>query len=690
MRLKAFKVQMYRPILDSGWVDVDDITVIVGKNESGKTALLKALHKFNPFSPEPYTLDREWPRGRRKDRSPDAVVVQTRFDFEHWEADEIAKLTCCEKRPTSVEISTTYAGDYTYQFYPRNFATIEQVTEESIDSLSGELNSYDSVSSECKERVLHLWQQAKKTTLSITRGLVQSEDSHAQIEHYKTQVESFQSDYLHSTDLGDAAYAIVASSAFSKLFELADVAVARRRVEEMVSSWIPTFIYMDDHKPFQGSAYLGEIGERRDNDQLTDEDKTFLMILEMAGLDFDEESQRATESEVDREQRMLDMNDASLTLTELLADHWSQREYKVSLKADGQHVIAFVSDEIQSALVPLNERSKGFQWFFAFDTTFLYETHGTFRNAVILLDEPGLHLHAAAQRDLQVRLKEYAEGNQLIYTTHMPFMIDMERLDNIRVCIESKESGSTVSADPYAADEHARFPLQAALGLSISQSLFVGPYNLVVEGITDFWLLSAMASVLRSANRTSLDERIVITPSGGATKAAYVATMLQGQQLNVVVLLDSDPEGRRAAEGLIKKWITKDRQVLLLGKVLGHEEEATLEDLFSDAFYLHFVNEAYEGDVKGRPLTVEEVNANQQKQLVRRIDAVLGERGVGPNSEGLAFNKGRVAKLLLSELPKRNLSELPDEVIGCFERLFQSINEAMPGLKDAPIPRRGP
>ena len=45
-RLKAFRVKMYRPILDSRWVDVDDITVVVGKNESGKTALLKALHKF--------------------------------------------------------------------------------------------------------------------------------------------------------------------------------------------------------------------------------------------------------------------------------------------------------------------------------------------------------------------------------------------------------------------------------------------------------------------------------------------------------------------------------------------------------------------------------------------------------------------------------------------------------------------
>ena len=67
-----------------------------------------------------------------------------------------------------------------------------------------------------------------------------------------------------------------------------------------------------------------------------------------------------------------------------------------------------------------------------------------------------------------------------------------------------------------------------------------------------------------------------------------------GQQLNVVVLLDSDPEGKRAAEGLIKKWIMKDKHVLLLGDVIGREDETTLEDLFPDEFYLEFVNKAYE------------------------------------------------------------------------------------------------
>jgi len=93
MEIKAFRVQMYRCILDSDWIEVTPLTVVVGKNEAGKTTLLRALHKFNPFKPEPYSIDHEWPRGHRKERNDKQVVCAVRFELSPEEIAELAKIT---------------------------------------------------------------------------------------------------------------------------------------------------------------------------------------------------------------------------------------------------------------------------------------------------------------------------------------------------------------------------------------------------------------------------------------------------------------------------------------------------------------------------------------------------------------------------------------------------------------------
>lgn len=669
MKLTGFRIHNYRAILDSGWVDVEDITVIVGKNESGKTALLKALHKFNPFKPEPYSLEREWPRGHRKERSLDAVVVGTRFAFTESEAAEAKALWPAGDAPSGVEISKTYKGDLRFNFVPVDLppqaerATIVTALRERIKP------DNDETSGELRTAIGGVRDEAVKLVEKSGPAAVQ-----AQLAGWKGRLDQT----VQGENAADAPECERLKSELDAIGRSADIAGARQKLVEQVKTWIPRFIYMDDHKPFSGIAYLDQIKQRKDKDQLTDEDKTFLMLMELASLDFEQEHGRATTT--DKEQRMLDMNDASLTLTNLLASHWSQKQYNVRFEADGHHVIAFVSDALQPALVPLNERSKGFQWFFSFDSMFLYETDGTFKDAIILLDEPGLHLHIDAQRDLLIRLREYAKDNQLIYTTHLPFMIDMERLDTVRFCTESKDRGAHVTTDFEATDQPTRFPIQAHLGMSMSQSLFVGSYNLVVEGITDFWILSTMASIMRDGGQRSLDDRIVVTPAGGATKAAYVGTMLQAQKLHVLVFLDSDPEGRRTAEGLIKDWIIKARHVLLLGDLVGRTDHTTLEDLFPVDFYLEYVNRAYAKELGEKPLTPAEVGATQNPMIVSRIDAALKARSVPVNSEGSAFNKGRPAKLLLNELPKKSLADLPADLVTTFGDVFDRVNKAMPEL----------
>ena len=110
MELIDFRVSMFKGIIDSGWVKLEPLTVLVGKNESGKTSLLKALHKLNPYTPEPYEMSKEWPRGRRRDRSKEHIVCRARFRLSDQEKSDIIQIAEQETFPDVVEVSRNYEG----------------------------------------------------------------------------------------------------------------------------------------------------------------------------------------------------------------------------------------------------------------------------------------------------------------------------------------------------------------------------------------------------------------------------------------------------------------------------------------------------------------------------------------------------------------------------------------------------
>jgi energy-coupling factor transporter ATP-binding protein EcfA2 len=87
MQLTAFQIFKYRNIEDSGLVKLADrLTCIVGKNQSGKTNLLKALQMLNPHDKTiKYDLRSDWPRG---DGGPKMKPVR------HWCRASISE-PCC-------------------------------------------------------------------------------------------------------------------------------------------------------------------------------------------------------------------------------------------------------------------------------------------------------------------------------------------------------------------------------------------------------------------------------------------------------------------------------------------------------------------------------------------------------------------------------------------------------------------
>ena len=91
----------------------------------------------------------------------------------------------------------------------------------------------------------------------------------------------------------------------------------------------------------------------------------------------------------------------------------------------------------------------------------------------------------------------------------------------------------------------------------------------MVEGVDDYWILTELSRLLHRFCESWLPDDVLITPAGGASEAAYIATFMTSQKLDVVVLLDSDRAGDEARDVLVKRWIvryqTSRTHVLSLG-----------------------------------------------------------------------------------------------------------------------------
>ena len=665
MDLIAFRVRMYKGILDSGWVDVNDLTVLVGKNESGKTSLLKALHKLNPYDSEPYEIKKEWPRARRGERSEKHVVCRAKFQLSDQEKSDLAQIAEQKPFPDNVEVSRNYAGQLEINFeediffdklHPNDVDNVCDTLPEVQDAFGGPFKELANKSLNEVRRFAH---EGRFTELT---GLVQThEPLLREVLSRSISPQQIENDFINQ-------YVAVLRQLAQALGQLPTI---QSKVHEYVIIHLPTFIYMDDYRAFSGTAHLNDIKTRRDDERSTEEDKTFLTILGLSNLDLDDLVRLGKGTEEQVEERQYDLDDGAATLTKVISGRFRQRRYKVTYRADGLSFFTFVEDDRDPALIKLEERSKGFQWFFSFDLMFMHESKGTFEGCVILLDEPGLHLHPEAQKDLLLRLEEYAKGNTLLYTTHLPFMIDLNHPDRVRVLKET-ENGIVVTTDFIESPPEAKFVLQAALGMDASQSFLVADRNLVVEGVNDYWVLTELSNLLQRDGKEGRPKDVLITPAGSASTAVHIATIMIGQNLDVVALFDSDDEGRRAQAKLDHNWLTRYKgtqtKTLLLGNAVGACGDFALEDLFPENFITNIVKEAYNKQLAAAD--VDKITLQGEGILWQRIKRFM-------DGKGIEINKGPIAKRLRDSLSDmKDVSELPEGTAEKAIKLFQEIRNA--------------
>ena len=672
MKLKTFRVTNYKCIEDSGEVPIGDYTVLVGKNEAGKTSILRALQKFNPVQPMPFGSLREFPRKRFHEFKGDEPVVTLTFELNQEEKDQLKLIDECYKATKKVTITKNYAGKPIFDFIPTGNQKLSMVSISSkISELKKEMKSLGELSGiPNPDQVKTSLNEAIK---SLGEGIGKSDDLR-QVEIKTIIIQQIQ-------NIKSIAKDGPTKNAIKPILDVADELINLINTDpfDAASDYLikrfPTFIYFESYAIIDSRIHLPTFVERIKTGALKPEERTAQTLFSMVKLDPELISKLGETKGKDQEKIRQDLDErairvsrASVNMTGDLVKLWEQRENRIDFDADGEYMRLWVTDNVDGSKIELEERSKGFQWFLSFYIVFNVESDKGHKDAILLLDDPGLYLHAAAQSDLIKVLQKLSDRNQLIYTTHSPFMIDMENIESVRTVTESNE-GTKVSTEVWSSDKDALFPLQAALGYSMSQSLFVGQYNLIVEGITDFWYLSCLTNIMREAGREHLNEKIVITPAGGASKTALLAAMLAGQKLKVGVLLDTDSEGKKVRDDIIKNRILKENRVIFVNEAIEDaNEEMEFEDLFPEKFYIDYVNKVYEKELKNKPLV--SPLTSQKPRVRQRIDEVFGKRDI-------VFHKTRPARRMLEDFGTMKIEDLPKELVDNMEKLFEILNKRM-------------
>jgi len=664
VKLKNFRVRSYRSVNDSGDIEVSQRTALVGRNESGKTNLLLALESLNPpEGVEALTFVKDFPRDRRRaEFSEDIRFLETIWVLTEQEQEELHEVFPRASGVTEVTVTRKYKVMRLVGFVglPRlmvDQATLNRNVSKVRRSVTSGLRGKDSDTSTKVKAALKAWDNGLTSQVS---------DAKKWAEDVLVAMESFK-DELTSVNFSMSDQAEISLGAIETLAR--DIQNDEKAHNEAIS-WVlrrlPTFIYLSDYPELDGHQNLQDFINRRTRGVPTEADKNFSKLAKVADLDPDELVQLLQQN---YEERQLLTNRAGSVVTGKIREMWTDRELTVRFNLDAAHFDTLISDPNSpyAVEVNLNDRSRGFKWFFSFYTTFAADTAGgPAEEAILLLDEPGLHLHALAQRDLLDHFKNDFQ-NQIIYTTHSPFMVPTEELSSVRTVNIEANAGTTVTNNPTG-DQRTLFPLQAALGYDLTQTLFVGDRNLVVEGVSDFWYLSSISDHLREQEDGGLSMDLVITPSGGAQRVSYMVALLASQGLRVLVLMDDEPQAKTTGEELVKSKLIRDESVVFTSEGFAAPPSggADIEDLLDPDVFRALVEETY-----ARELSQVTLELNDRiPRLVKRYEEAFS--GVGKK-----FSKTRPAKLFLKRLaedPETLMTEVTRER---FRRLFGIINERM-------------
>lgn len=674
MRVESATASNFRCVIDSGEFEVGpDKTIMVGVNEAGKTALLKALQHASPTED---TAPIDWlfdaPASmiddiRRGNLNPAELAVAR--VVMRPEPKDLAGLSLPEGSDDIRLVITSWMnGKRSYSVVGLPSVPTMSDIEKSLLRLTGAMSKQSDGTAKQAAKDMLDWKNAYPGDAIIEQQVA-------------TELKSHLDATLPLFTEGSAA-----ESHWDALSATLESALSLKKIGEHLASRMPPFVYYSSYFAVHPRIHLNRLAEREASGEIDlDYDFGNLQLLKFLGFtarelsDMDSKAPEkgnnydnnvnvqnqyksalaAHERRITERKRAL--QSAGARLTEEIRRVWNDDRLTIRLDVDGQYLQTLVEDEL-GIPVELDQRSEGFRWLVSFFVVFHAQAKDDLKDAILLLDEPGLSLHALKQQEFRKTVSRLAEGNQILYTTHSPFMVGSDELDLVRIVeMLDRKTGTKVHTRLAVDDPKSIYPLQAALGYDLAQSMFTHQKNLVVEGVTDLLYIEALNSAFAAEDGARLDKEVALVPAGSASKVVYYSTILTSQDLTVAALLDSDTAGDKAAEQEALWQLLSNKRILRTGDHITGVQRAEIEDLLRGSLGLVARDECGWDSVS----TITE-------QPQRPIIEIL-------TSEHKGVSKWKLARAFVRWLATNGVDALTGEERDSWKSLATAVNNALGG-----------
>ena len=675
MRLRKFRVRAFRCIHDSGEIKVGDLAAFIGRNESGKTAILQSLTLLN------------------KDET-------------------VSELDLCDEMSEELKSEINLAeGEFELsasetQMIKEKFPNISEIKKIRIFRTNKNPNTqYDFGSiniSEEENKALNSWENFAENILSF----IETIPNHIRIrldtkffeglppkskDVFQREMSEF-SNNIHV--LAAEEQQVISewekvSEKFEDSFDRLLVGTTERTALEnfIENNLHPRFVYFSDYKKIYGNINLNEYvkewrGQKAEGIEYVEEfDKaeTVKNLFYLAELDIDKlEEYKNSPSKLIKL-----LNAASNRLTTRLNPAWKGDPIHVDLRYNPGNIMSVVISDIHSDGTVtnsglLNRRAEGFKWTFSFIVNFAAETQrAELQEAILLLDEPARNLHPTQQRGISDLLKNLAGSNQVLYATHSPFMIFDYTPGNLLVVeLDKRKHLSKIYYDYWNADDDTLTPILYGLSRGLVDSIVdreIGTNSrpiIIVETMSDAMYLNAFDKFLEDPNISMNPLNVIATYSKNSVLPLSIFYRDHGYK--TFVLLDNGEEAKQISTQLMANDFSKVQTVFF---ELGSKPIQSIEDYMVLEDYLHAVNQTYEIKLRKEGfinITKEDILSIGKKGVLENLNTIWAEH----KDDGWGqFDNEEITRYICEKIALKEADFLSDKTKDNFRTLYRLIAE---------------